>query len=45
MVFARVRGPLLWQAAIPGWELWVIGTIVLVVMALSSLAIAESRSR
>jgi hypothetical protein len=33
-LFAALRGALLWQAAIPGWEMWVIGAVALVVVAL-----------
>jgi hypothetical protein len=33
-LFTALRGALLWQAAIPGWEMWVIGAAVLVVVAL-----------
>jgi PH (Pleckstrin Homology) domain-containing protein len=29
-----LRGALLWQAAISGWELWVIGAVALIVVAL-----------
>lgn len=38
-MFARVNGPLLWQPAIPGSELWVMGAVALVVVAL----VAEMR--
>jgi len=34
-LIAALRGALLWQAAIPGSELWVIGAAVLVVVALA----------
>ena len=30
-LFAALRGALLWQAAIPGLEMWVIGAVALVV--------------
>ena len=33
-VIARMNGPLLWQAVIPNSELWVIGAVALVVVAL-----------
>jgi hypothetical protein len=38
-VIARMKGPLLWQAAIPGSALWVIGAVALGVVAL----VAEMR--
>jgi Bacterial PH domain len=33
-LFTALRGALIWQAAIPGWELWVIGAVALLVVAL-----------
>jgi hypothetical protein len=33
-LFTALRGALLWQAAIPGWEMWVIGAVALVVVTL-----------
>ena len=32
-LFTALRGALLWQAAIPGWEMWVMGAVALVVVA------------
>lgn len=34
-LFAVLRGALLWQAALPGSELWVIGAVALVVVAIA----------
>jgi len=33
-LFTALRGALLWQAAIPGGEMWVLGAVVLVIVAL-----------
>jgi hypothetical protein len=33
-LFTALRGALLWQASIPGWEMWVIGAVALVVVTL-----------
>jgi glycerol uptake facilitator-like aquaporin len=33
-LFTALRGALLWQAAIPGWEMWVIGAVALVIVTL-----------
>lgn len=34
-LFTALRGALLWQAAIPGWEMWVIGAVALVIVTLA----------
>jgi len=33
-LFTALRGALLWQATIPGWDMWVIGAVALLVVAL-----------
>ncbi len=34
-LFTALRGALLWQAAIPGWGMWVIGAVALVIVTLA----------